>query len=113
MPSTVEEIIDGLRVKLRDSGGDPDNRRYTNANLLLFIRNSLLRLYREERAAFYGLSNAPATIMALDFSSPMPVVDSSWESRVMNDAFAEAENINQEGTRPEVTSQIQREELLK
>lgn len=112
MPSTVNGIVSDLRVKLRDVGRRPENRRYTDANLLLFITNSLHRLYREERAAFFGITNAPAKIANMGMESDLPLVDASWYSRVMNDAVAEAENVNQEGTRPEVTGQQQREEIL-
>lgn len=111
MPSTATEIIRGLRVKLRDDG---QRQRYSDGDLLIFIKNALHRLYREERVAFFEVVGAPAAITALtetNLGAELPLVDSSWESRVMNDAYAEAENINQEGTRPEVTADLRREEI--
>lgn len=109
MPSPVSDILRDLRVKLRDDG---TRRRYSDRDLLIFVKNSLHRLFREERSAYFGISDAPATIAGLELTSEMPVVDASWESRIMNDSYAEAENINQEGTRPEVANQLQREEKM-
>lgn len=108
MPATVDTIIAGLRVKLRDRTGG----RYNNASLLIFVKNSLFRLYREERSAFFGISDVPSSINGLEMGSALPLIDETWLSRVMNDAYGEAENINQEGTRPEVAGDIRREEIV-